>query len=167
MEGRFDMALELEHKSYQMDPDDPLALWYYAQLLAWNNRFDEAYEFIDKLARDLPQHTLSWTSLFFKYSLQGERDKALQLVTEDRKSYAWKDYHLPWTMAECYALLDEKEEALDWLEHAISKGWINYPLFSKLDPFLKNIRGEVRFKKLMEKVKYEWQHVEDLEWPTK
>jgi non-specific serine/threonine protein kinase len=167
MEGRFDEALEISRKSHQMVPSNPVELFYYGQLLAWNNRYDEAFEFIDKLAQDVPESNLAWVNLFFKYSLQGKRDKALKLITEDRKSYAWGDYHLPWTMAECYALIDEREEALKWLEHAVSKGWVNYPLFSKLDPFLENIRGEPRFKQLMEKVKYEWQQIEDLEWPTK
>ena len=122
-------------------------------------------EYIDKFVKNLPEHILSWSLLFFKYSLQGEKEKAIQMLTEERKNYAAKDYHFPWLMAECFALLDEKKEALDWLELAVEKGWINYPLFSKLDPFLKNIRGEARFKKLMEKVKYEWQHVEELELP--
>jgi hypothetical protein len=31
-------------------------------------------------------------------------------------------------------------------------------LLAELDPFLANIRGEERFKKLMERVKYEWEH---------
>jgi hypothetical protein len=30
----------------------------------------------------------------------------------------------------------------------------------KVDPFLANIRDEPRFKKLMERVKYEWEHFE-------
>jgi non-specific serine/threonine protein kinase len=165
MEGRFDIALELHGKVSQMVSDAPLMQWYYAQLLAWNNRFDEAYEYIDKFVKNLPQHILSWSILLFKHSLQGEKDRALQLLTEERKSYAARDYHFPWVMAECFALLNEKEDALNWLELAIDKGWINYPLFSELDPFLENIRGEARFKKLIEKVKYEWQHIEDLEWP--
>ena len=165
MEGKFDIALELHGKAFQLNPDDSVTHWYYAQLLAWNNRFDEAYEHIDKFIKDLPQDILSWSLLFFKYSLQGEKDKALQLLTEERKNYALKDYHFPWLMAECFALLEKKEDALDWLELAVDKGWINYPLFSKLDPFLINIRGEARFKKLMEKVNYEWLHVEELEWP--
>jgi non-specific serine/threonine protein kinase len=167
MEGRLDKALELHLKSYQLDPGNPIVLWYCGQLLVWNNRFDDAFELINKLAQDEPERGLGWSNLFFKYSLQRKKDNALQLITEDRKNHAWRDYHLPWTMAECYALIDMREEALKWLEHAVSKGWINYPLFSKLDPFLENIRGEPRFKQLMEKVKYEWQHIEDLEWPTK
>jgi hypothetical protein len=57
-------------------------------------------------------------------------------------------------------LIDEKERALDWLEQDVDLGMINYPLMNELDPFLKNIRGEERFKKLMERVKYEWEHFE-------
>ena len=36
----------------------------------------------------------------------------------------------------------------------------NYPLMNELDPFLASIRGEERFKKLMKRVKKEWEHFE-------
>ncbi|MFC2166091.1 hypothetical protein ACFLT2_13980, partial [Acidobacteriota bacterium] len=61
---------------------------------------------------------------------------------------------------ECFALLDERNVAMDWLEHAVNRGFINYPLLSEHDPFLVNIRGEPRFKKLMERVKHEWENFE-------
>ena len=54
----------------------------------------------------------------------------------------------------------EKEESLNWLEHVINKGLINYPLFNEIDPVLDNICGEERFKKLMERVKKEWENFE-------
>jgi len=63
-------------------------------------------------------------------------------------------------MAECHALVDDKEKALDWLILAVQKGRIDYPFLNEYDPFLANIRGEERFKKLMERVKYEWEHFE-------
>jgi hypothetical protein len=46
------------------------------------------------------------------------------------------------------------------LENAIKMGLINYPLLAEKDPFLNNIRREPRFKKLMERVKYEWENFE-------
>ena len=71
------------------------------------------------------------------------------------------DEHCSWQMADCYALLDQKVEALDWLEHAsLNRGFINYPLLAEKDPWLANLRGEERFQKLMEQVKYEWEHFE-------
>jgi non-specific serine/threonine protein kinase len=58
-------------------------------------------------------------------------------------------------------LLDEKKEALDWLENAVDRGFINYPFISKHDSLLANIRGEERFRKLMERVKKEWEEFEE------
>ena len=63
-------------------------------------------------------------------------------------------------MAEGYAYIGETDNALMWLEHAFEKGWINYPWLSKIDPWLQNLRSEERFKQLMERVKYEWEHFE-------
>jgi hypothetical protein len=51
-------------------------------------------------------------------------------------------------------------DALNWLEHAVDLGWTNYPNMAVQDPFLENIRGEERFKKLLERVKYEWENFE-------
>ena len=59
--------------------------------------------------------------------------------------------------ASTFALSGEKEEAMDWLEHAVEGGWINYPLFSEDDPLLESIRGEERFRELMVKVKRDWE----------
>jgi hypothetical protein len=56
--------------------------------------------------------------------------------------------------------VDERDEALLWLEHSILGGFINYPILNEKDPFLENIRGEPRFKKLMERVKHEWENFE-------
>jgi hypothetical protein len=36
----------------------------------------------------------------------------------------------------------------------------NWPLLTEKDPWLANIHGEPRFKKLMERVNYEWEHIE-------
>jgi hypothetical protein len=57
-------------------------------------------------------------------------------------------------------MLDDKEKALDWLEHSVNRGFINYPYMNQYDPFPAKLRGEERFKKLMERVKYEWEHFE-------
>jgi len=61
-------------------------------------------------------------------------------------------------IADLYALIDEKDESIKWLERAVEWGLINYPFLSETDPFLENIRGEVRFMKLMKNVKYAWEN---------
>jgi hypothetical protein len=37
---------------------------------------------------------------------------------------------------------------------------MNFPMRAEKGPWLANIRGEERFKKLLERVKYEWEHFE-------
>ena len=98
--------------------------------------------------------------LFLKYALRGDKSKALGSLTDQTKEIVWDDLDGSWITADLYALINEKEQSLDWLEHMIDRGFINYPLFFKIDPFLENIRGEERFKKLMERVKHEWENFE-------
>jgi hypothetical protein len=103
---------------------------------------------------------VGFIKFIFKRCPKRDRAGALQLIKGDWKNLIWQQYYGPWNVAQGYALIEEKEVALDWLENVINKGWFNYPLFSQLDPFLANIRNEPRFKKLMERVKYEWEHFE-------
>lgn len=56
----------------------------------------------------------------------------------------------------------EKTAALERLDHAGSRGFLSYPVLSEYAPFFGNIRGERRFKQLMERVKHEWQRFEVL-----
>lgn len=71
-----------------------------------------------------------------------------------------EDEMFPIWMAESYSLINEKDEAIDWLEHGVKSGFINYPFLMEYDLFLANIRSEERFKKLMEQVKHKWENFE-------
>ena len=83
-------------------------------------------------------------------------------ILKDPKMEAWAhpDLMASFFISESFALNDLKNEALDWLENAINRGFSNYPFLNEYDPLLENIRGEERFKKLMERVKYEWENFE-------
>ena len=85
---------------------------------------------------------------------------AREALSEESKTFLWNDLEIPPFIASAYALAGAKEEALTWLERAVERGWINYPLFAHQDPLLESIRGEDRFKKLMVRVKKEWEEFE-------
>jgi hypothetical protein len=70
------------------------------------------------------------------------------------------DLQYSYHFATFYSYLGDKEKSLELLENAANRGFINYPLIAEQDPLLKNIRGEERFKKLMERIKYEWENFE-------
>jgi non-specific serine/threonine protein kinase len=63
-------------------------------------------------------------------------------------------------MAEGFAAIGESTESMKWLERAVEKGWTNYPYLSSLDPWLENLRDDLRFQALMVRVKREWEAFE-------
>ncbi len=94
-------------------------------------------------------------------SEKGNRSETLSALESNPSLKEPWDFQSTYWKAECLALIGEKEMALDCLELDVNLGMSNYPLMSELDPFLANVRGEERFKRLMERVKYEWEHLED------
>ena len=159
--GQFGLALEQLRKWYQSDPDNPAKEFFYALILAYNKAYEEAFSIIEKCAKADPNNALSKFGLLLKYGLQKDRENAFQIMTPDFRKTCQRDGEWSYYVADAFALLDEKKEALDWLENAVNRGFINYPFINNYDFFLDNIRGEERFKKLMERVKYEWEHFEE------
>jgi non-specific serine/threonine protein kinase len=161
MGGKFDVALDLLRQAHKAYPRDHLIRWIYAQTLAYCHLVDEAFSVIDELAKETPDDLLA--KLGFSLALASQHNKSdTLLILQNPKMEVWarNDCGYSFFISECYALLDEKDKALDWLENSVNRGMINYPMLSEYDPFLANIRGEPRFQKLMERVKYEWEHFE-------
>jgi serine/threonine protein kinase len=158
--GNFESALEPLLTCLKLYPEHPFCQLAYGHGLAFVNRFQEAYKIFGKLAKESPENWLGHFALFIQYALQNKKTKAKQAVTEALEQYARQDEFMPLWMAECFALISELDEAIDWLEVGVKWGYINYPFFNELNPFLENIRGEPRFKKLMERVKHEWENFE-------
>jgi len=160
MEGRFYLSLEYYRKMYELGPESPGVRLFYAFCLAINERVDEACSIVDLLANDSPQTVLADLGLLLKHALRGEKHQALQSLTPGLKATAEKVEYLSRLLADCFALMDEKEEAIYWLENAVNLGFIHYPYLAEYNPFLENIRGEKSFKQLMQKVKYRWEDFE-------
>jgi hypothetical protein len=90
----------------------------------------------------------------------GDNQKTIKAISGGVKEKSRTDLWDAWIIAVCDALIGEKEEAINSLECSVNLGTINYPFYSEIDPFLKNIRTEPRFKKLMERTKFAWENFE-------
>jgi TolB-like protein/Tfp pilus assembly protein PilF len=158
--GRFDRALEYMLKAYQIAPDNPFCQIYYGLILIHNKCFEKAYAIMDQTEKMISEHGAVQIGSFIKYTMQDKKDRIPQLMTSEFQEYCKRDPLWSMHLAEGYALIDEKEKALDWLENAINRGLINFHFLNNHDSLLENIRGEPRFKKLMERVKHEWENFE-------
>jgi non-specific serine/threonine protein kinase len=158
--GQVDRALTTFQRVYRLEPENWFSMLWAVYALTWQKKYDEACDLVDQVVQQGVHRFATELCLFVKFALQGDRQRALEALSEDAKTYFWNDPETPWLGACAYALIDDKEESLNWLEHAIDRGWINYPLFSRDDPLLDNIRGEERFKQLMNRIKPEWDRFE-------
>jgi non-specific serine/threonine protein kinase len=158
-DGQYRLALEQCRKFYEADTENPLSQFFYAWMLVCNNERDEAFSVIDESARLTPDNVCTRFGLLLKYGLLKDREKAFGEMTPDFQKTCKRDPEWSYYVALMLSSLDEKAEALDWLENAVNRGFVNYPALERTQ-FLDNLRSEERFKKLMERVKYEWEHFE-------
>jgi non-specific serine/threonine protein kinase len=158
--GKFEDSAQYYTKAVRMEQKNPLCRFGYVWALISAQKSKEAFKVIDQMAEDMPQEIFTELGLFYKYALQKDKSKPMQPVSDKLKSYAARDEMISIFLAECYALINEKEEAITMIEHGVRWGFINYPYLNEYDPLLENIRGEPRFKKLMERVKHEWENFE-------
>ena len=62
-----------------------------------------------------------------------------------------------WMVAQCFAMVGEQDKALDWLENATRRGFINYPLLADMDPFMEPLRSTQRFENILKLVRRDWE----------
>jgi len=156
---QFGPALEEFRLYYESDSTSPLAQLVYSLALVCNGKRDEALTVINRMETASPGNAMTTFSLLTKYALLKDKESALRVMTPAFEKTCRRDPEWSYWVAEGLALVGSKEEALDWLENAVNRGWINCSLIG-CDPLLNSIRGEERFKKLMERAKYEWEHFE-------
>jgi non-specific serine/threonine protein kinase len=155
---RFGPALDQFRAFCQTDSTSPLALAFYSMALASNGRRDEAIAVADRIGATA-RNVETGFCLLLKYALLRDGESAMRVLTPEFQKTCRRDWEWSYYVAGRLSLLGAKEEALDWLENAVHRGFINYP-FIQCDPFLDSIRKEARFKKVAEWAKNEWEHFE-------
>jgi tetratricopeptide (TPR) repeat protein len=157
--GEFEHAKEALESIYQTDRENPLFLWQYGRMLASCGLIDKAVSVFETSALK-SRLGLAKMSRLFAFALRDNRDKLLRSIDSPMQRWAQKDWMASFWIAECLALVNDHDKAMEWLESAVNLGFVNYPFMNIYDPFLANIRNEPRFKLLMDRVKHEWANFE-------
>jgi TolB-like protein len=161
MTGHFDLALPLLTESCNSAPEASMWQLWKALALLYNGKIAETVEFISNAVKEPWKDSISGFLIFLKYALTGDAEKMEQvLATGDLIRLLQADCQYSWHMGAVFSYINDKDKSLEWLENAVNRGFINYQMLNEYDPLLKNIRGEEGFRKLMERVKYEWENFE-------
>ena len=161
LEGHAESAIEPFGKMYRMDPENPMALLFYTWALASNGRTDEVVNLIEGASSAIRLTVPGHVASVIYYACLGDRHRAAETVTPEVMAMAHSsDDILARYLGQGFAMLDEKDEAVRWLQTAAEKGFINYPFWAEHDPLLENLRGYQGFDRLLEEVKSRWQGFE-------
>jgi len=93
-------------------------------------------------------------------ALRGDRDELLRIMTPELRAAAEWDEIFAWWSGDCFALVNEADAAIDFIERAVEFGFINAPWLWQYEPFLASLRSEPRFGRLMEGVRRAWRAFE-------
>jgi non-specific serine/threonine protein kinase len=160
MGGEFPDALPSFDEAIKLDPDNAMLLWCRAQVLTLCRRDEEAIAQFDALRQGHPDHLFAQLGSLMQAALAHDVEAAARIATDDLKQIAACDPHYSWFMAECYGLLGDSAAGLQWLETAMDKGFINYPMISRWDPLLINVRQSRNFEAFASRVQAKWEAFE-------
>ena len=159
-DGNYPEALTWTQRAVDVDAANPTSGMMHAMMLAANGRRDEGVAILDAVVRD--ESPMAWARLApaLACALRGQRDKLLRIMTPELRAAVQWDEIFAWWTADCFALVNERELAMDFIERAVEFGFINLPWLSQHEPFLANIRDEPRFTRLMIRVRKAWEAFE-------
>lgn len=148
--GQSDKAIEEARKSLELDPNFPYAHLLLALAHAERGRYTEAIAAGQKAAHADPDLRFG---LAVAYARAGRKDLALRIAAEIKKQPSpWGD----WGLAEVYAALGDREEALRWLDQAFQDRFSLMPWLRLRDaglerPF-KPFRHDPRYQDLLRRM---------------
>lgn len=135
-----------------------MRLWYALSLIN-RQRSEDARVLLDEAPDEKLPSPGGRLCGFLSHALAGRRREALAamepVLTSARRVEHWSAH-----VAECYALVDEFDHAIEWLENAIARGFTHYPWLSQHAVTLAKLRVHPRYEPVMQKAKHAWEHFE-------
>ena len=141
-----DALLELDQGA-AMEPDHPLIRTFRARVLFYRGEVIAATRLLETVLEIHPKMDGIRPILATCLAAQGKREEAMAQLTERVKEVAAADHDIAYWLGSAYALLGEKEQALEWLAAAIKLGNENY-LWFQSDPNWSSLHDDARFQEL-------------------
>jgi len=153
--GRYDEAIAQIKKGLDLDPNDLNGQLFLASAYALKGMYGEAIAQADKVisAWPTPEDAPILSSLGWVYAVSGKQEKAWDILNRmlDLRTKRYVDAYL---IGEVYAGLGEKDKAFEWLNKAYEER-AGQMILIKVDPWIKNLRSDPRYKELLKKVGFE------------
>ena len=160
MEGNLEAAIEPYRQMFEMDQSNPMARLFFTWVLILNRRYDEVNTLLKSCPPDQRDTLPGRISFFLANATMGRSREAEAELTPQIEAIARATDVFPRFLAQGFAMAGARESAIQWLQVAIDRGFVNYPFLSRHDPAFEALRGDSAFKALLETARHRWERFE-------
>jgi len=139
------------------NPDQFKALAYFGALLYYEGKLDEAEISLDRavlLARNSGDDTPRMLAAFL-YASRHQREKIDPRLFQYRPEQIIDGDGAYW-VGGIYALLGDRQHAIEWLKRTVALGDVNYPWFEH-DKNYDSLRADPEYQSIMAEVRQRWE----------
>jgi TolB-like protein/Flp pilus assembly protein TadD len=148
--GRYDEAVAQAQKSVAMDSSFPVAHGYLGQAYLAQGEYAKALQELHKALTLSGNETSFKAELGNAYAVAGKKPEALGILHELLQLSA-QQYVSPYSIALLYVGLDQKDEALQWLEKAYAERSVRL-INIAVHPRFASLRSDPRFAALVQRI---------------
>ncbi|MGE0104185.1 MAG: protein kinase [Blastocatellales bacterium] len=152
----YDAALKEFEKAREVEPDHPLIKTFMALTLFNQGKVEECQAMVEETLAEHPHFDALHILRAWCLSKQGEHEQARALITDNVRDVAAADHDVAIWLASFYAMENDRDSAVEWVQRAVNLGNENYPLFADNDR-LDNLRCDLRFIDLMNELRKKWE----------
>jgi serine/threonine protein kinase/cytochrome c-type biogenesis protein CcmH/NrfG len=156
-EGQLELSIRETDKVLEQDPENLSGLGSLARAYLDSGNVTKAAATMMRAGEARDRNYLTRLGAAMIYASEGQRAQALQVL--DAKLLEFAEAHILGSVAvaEVYAVLDEKDSAVEWLARGVRGGDERLEWLQR-DPLLANIRQHPRFRQILESIAYRRQH---------
>jgi tetratricopeptide (TPR) repeat protein len=139
------------------NPNQYKALAYFGSVLYYEGKFDEAEKNLER-AVQLSGGSSDYTAgimAAFLYGSRKQKEKIEPRILRIRPEQVIDGDHAYWTGG-IYAMLGDRQHALEWLRRSLALGNVNYPWFQR-DKNYDSLRSDPEHQAIMADVKKRWE----------
>ena len=148
--GQREKALEQAQKTYDLEPNHPLARWMLSQVYIELGRYEDALAISEKWLQDDPNNQLALRDAGFAYAKSGRREKAEAIIDRYRE-LAKTEWVPTGRIAAIYGALGEKDKAFVELEKAFeARDWDIFRINAEI--YMRPLRDDPRFAAFVQRL---------------
>ena len=147
-------------KGLAVEPEHPLLRAYNAVISFLRGDSQHAIDQLEDILEKTPAIHSYRIFLAFAYQAIGERERAFELIDDKVLASARADQDIAYWLGSLYAASGKADEALEWLNLAISMGNENYPWFA-VNPLWEPIKDDPRYIEVLEKLRVGYEKARD------